>query len=161
MTMQKFKSKILSPKSLARLSRGKLRSKKIVFTNGCFDIVHAGHVTYLEKAREKGDYLVVALDTDASVRTLKGKGRPVNLLKDRMAVIAALGFVDFVTWFENSDPRPLIESLRPRVLVKGGDWKPSQIKGAPEVRSWGGKVLSIPLLKGRSTSQTLRKLHSL
>ncbi len=155
--MELIKQKVKSPKQLAALlkKRGK---KKVVFTNGCFDILHLGHVTYLEKARKQGALLVVALDTDESVRALKGPTRPMNPLEDRMGVIAALGSVDYVTWFEGGDPRPLIQQLKPNILVKGGDWKPEQILGSVEVKSWGGTVKSLPFVEGRSTTALIKKV---
>lgn len=152
---RKLNAKIKSPEQLSRALKSKRR--KYVFTNGCFDIVHKGHVTYLEQARGLGDALIVALDTDESVRRLKGKGRPLNTLADRLEVIAALESVDFVTWFEESNPRPLILKLKPQVLVKGGDWAPDQILGGADVLSWGGKVKSLPYVEGRSTTRLIEK----
>ena len=156
-------SKVKSPTLLKNTLR-KLRSQKknqIVFTNGCFDIIHRGHVQYLQRARALGTHLVVALDTDSSVRKLKGTHRPINTLADRMAVIAALESVDFVTWFGGSNPIFLLSELRPDILVKGGDWKPDQILGAREVKSWGGRVKSLKFLAGRSTSQIIKKTQNL
>lgn len=132
----------------------------MVFTNGCFDLLHKGHVTYLEKARNLGDILVVALDTDESVRKLKGPKRPINTLADRLEVIAALESVDFVTWFEASDPQPLIRKLRPDILVKGGDWKPEDILGSKDVLSWGGKVKSLPYVEGKSTTLMIQRARA-
>jgi D-beta-D-heptose 7-phosphate kinase/D-beta-D-heptose 1-phosphate adenosyltransferase len=153
-----FLKKVKSPSTLARaLSEAHKKKKRVVFTNGCFDLLHKGHVTYLEKARKLGDILVVALDTDESVRSLKGEGRPINNLADRMEVIAALESVDYVTWFENSDPQPLIRKVHPMVLVKGGDWKPDQILGSRDVLSWGGKVKSLPYVEGRSTTKMIER----
>lgn len=151
-------SKIKSPGALTRaLAASRRAGKQVVFTNGCFDLLHRGHVSYLERARRQGDILVVALDTDESVRALKGSGRPLNPLSDRMQVIAALESVDYVTWFENSDPIPLIRKLRPKVLVKGGDWKPESIKGFREVLGWGGAVRSLRYVKGRSTTDIIAR----
>ncbi|MDR3608909.1 MAG: D-glycero-beta-D-manno-heptose 1-phosphate adenylyltransferase [Oligoflexia bacterium] len=153
-----FTAKIKSPDALARaLAAARKEGKCAVFTNGCFDLIHKGHVTYLEKAKKLGDLLVVALDTDESVKSLKGKGRPINTLADRMEVIAALGSVDYVTWFENSDPAPLIRKLKPYFLVKGGDWKPESIRGAQDVLASGGKVKSLPYVEGRSTTKMLER----
>lgn len=158
--MTKLLSKVKSPESLKRtlasLRRGK-KKPKVVFTNGCFDLLHKGHVTYLEKARSLGDILVVALDTDESVRALKGEGRPINNLADRMEVMAALESVSFVTWFEKSDPRPIIRLVHPDVLVKGGDWKPKDILGSEDVLGWGGKVKSLPYVEGRSTTKMIER----
>ena len=145
--------KILTPARAQEICLQLLKQNKhVVFTNGCFDILHAGHVQYLEAAREKGDFLILALDTDDAVRKLKGKGRPINSLKFRMKVMAALECVDAVTWFSNANPLPLIKKLKPRILVKGGDWKIQTILGYEEVTGWGGKVFSLPFLKGKSTT---------
>lgn len=156
-----FNKKILSPFQAQNLCK-KLseRGTRIVFTNGCFDILHTGHVQYLAKARRKGDFLIVALDTDQAVRHLKGRDRPVNSLKDRMQVIAALECVDAVTWFEDADPLALIKKIRPRVLVKGGDWPIDKIRGSFEVQNWGGKVYSISFLSGRSTTNIIKKIRA-
>jgi len=155
MRQKSFLSKIKSPLSLKRaLSKAKRRS---VFTNGCFDLLHKGHVTYLEKARALGDLLVVALNSDASVKSLKGSDRPINTLADRLEVIAALESVDFVTWFDENTPLELICLLKPKLLVKGGDWKTSDIVGAQEVLTWGGKVRSLPYVEGKSTTQIIAK----
>lgn len=136
--------------------------RPLVFTNGCFDIVHRGHVTYLAQARALGASLVVAANSDASVRRLgKGEGRPVNELSDRMAVLAALECVSLVTWFDEDTPLLRILDCRPDVLVKGGDWPVEKIVGAPEVLGWGGTVHSIPFIHRRSTSATLAKIRSL
>ncbi len=148
-------SKVKSPQSLKR-KLANLR-KRTVFTNGCFDLLHKGHVTYLEKARAQGDLLIVALNSDDSVRRLKGSDRPINPLADRLEVIAALESVDFVTWFEEDTPLELIQLLKPKVLVKGGDWKVDQIVGAKEVLAWGGKVRSLTYIKGRSTTDIIAK----
>lgn len=148
-------SKVKSPKSLRSLLLK--RKKKTVFTNGCFDLLHKGHVTYLERAKKLGDILVVALNSDGSVKRLKGPERPLNLLADRMEVIAALESVDYVTWFEEDTPLQLITLLKPQVLVKGGDWKADQIVGGAEVVSWGGKVKSLTYVPGKSTTEIIEK----
>lgn len=159
--MSKINSKILSPAQAVALCKKKSRAgKKIVFTNGCFDILHPGHVFYLEQARAKGDFLIVALDTDVSVRKLKGEGRPVNDLKSRQQVVAALESIDCVTSFSNSDPLPLIKKCLPKVLVKGGDWKISGIVGSKEVLAAGGKVYSLPFVKGKSTTNIIKKIKN-
>ena len=140
--------------SLAKLPR------PLVFTNGVFDILHRGHVTYLAQARAQGASLLVAANSDASVRRLgKGDDRPVNSLADRMAVLAALACVDLVTGFEQDTPLDLILLARPDVLVKGGDWPADRIVGASEVQSWGGRALSIPFLHDLSTTATLKKIR--
>jgi rfaE bifunctional protein nucleotidyltransferase chain/domain len=139
---------------IARLPR------PLVFTNGVFDLLHRGHVTYLAQARALGSSLVVALNTDASVRRLgKGEDRPINMLEDRAAVVAALRSVDLVTWFDADTPLELILTCRPEVLVKGGDWPVDRIVGAPEVRSWGGTVHSIPFEFERSTTNLLQRVR--
>jgi rfaE bifunctional protein nucleotidyltransferase chain/domain len=134
--------------------------RPLVFTNGVFDILHRGHVTYLGQARELGASLVLALNSDASVRRLgKGEDRPINRLEDRLAVAAALASVDLVTWFEEDTPIARILDCRPDLLVKGGDWPVEKMVGAPEVRSWGGKAVSIPFLHQRSTTATLARIR--
>lgn len=152
------REKILSPAELiARF--GRPRNRTIVFTNGCFDLLHRGHVEYLYAARALGDALVLGLNTDASVRRLKGPARPVVPEGDRLAVIAALGCVDAVTLFDEDTPRALIAALLPDVLVKGGDYRPEAVVGKAEVEAAGGKVMIIPFLEGRSTTGLIQKLQ--
>ena len=154
-----FEAKICAPDGLKRATARLARP--LVFTNGVFDILHRGHVTYLAEARALGAALVVALNSDASVRRLgKGDDRPVNSLEDRMAVIAALECVSLVTWFEEDTPLARIVECRPDHLVKGGDWAPERIVGATEVRGWGGQVHSIPFRHDRSTTQLLSKIRA-
>jgi rfaE bifunctional protein nucleotidyltransferase chain/domain len=154
-------TKIHSLKSLQKkLGSLSFRRKKIVFTNGCFDLLHAGHVRYLEHAKRLGDVLVVALNSDESVRRLKGPERPLNGLQDRAKVIAALESVDFVTAFEDDTPLHAILCLRPHWIVKGGDWKVSQIVGAREARTWGGRAKSLPFVKGKSTTALIHRARS-
>ena len=151
----KAKSKILGPRALQNwLKQARNAGKKIVFTNGCFDILHAGHVSVLEFARSKGDLLVVGLNSDASVRRLKGPTRPVNTQSDRALVLAALESVSAVCIFEEDTPYNLIKQVRPDVLVKGGDYKPSEIVG----REFAKKVVRFALLKGRSTTNIIKKV---
>ena len=152
-----FESKTCPPDALAQRLRGLPRP--LVFTNGVFDILHRGHVTYLAQARSLGASLIVALNSDASAKRLgKGPDRPINALDDRLAVVAALAAVDVVTWFEEDTPLSLILAVRPDVLVKGGDWKPEAIIGAKEVSGWGGVAHSIPFEHPRSTSALLDKI---
>ncbi len=152
-----FERKILAPAELGRWAGGIARP--LVFTNGVFDILHRGHVTYLARARSLGAALLVALNSDASVRRLgKGPGRPVNVLEDRMALLAALEMVDAVTWFGEDTPAKLIAACRPEVLAKGGDWPVERIVGASEVLARGGAVHSIPFEHQRSTTALLRRL---
>jgi len=151
--------KILSlPALLNRYARP--RSIRLVFTNGCFDILHRGHVEYLYAARELGDALVVALNTDDSVRRLKGENRPVNTEMDRAIVVAGLGCVDAVTFFEEDTPRELISVLLPDVLVKGGDYTPDQVVGREEVEAAGGRVSIIPLVPDVSTTRIIQRVAS-
>lgn len=154
--------KILGRTALVRaLETQRRRGRRIVFTNGCFDILHAGHVSYLARARSLGDLLVVGLNADASVRRLKGPGRPVNSGPDRARVLAALECVDYVTFFAENTPERLIRSVKPHCLVKGGDWKKKNIVGAAFVEAGGGRVRTLPFLKGRSTSAVLARIERL
>jgi len=157
--MATWKSKLKTLTLLSLLSK-KLRAqhKKVVFTNGCFDILHLGHVDYLERAKKLGDVLVVAINTDSSVKKIKGPSRPVNSQNDRAGVLSGLSSVDYVVFFGDSTPLKVIEKIVPHILVKGGDWKPSQIVGAEFVKSHKGKVRSLKFLKGRSTTKTIKKI---
>ncbi len=155
-----FENKIVSPAQLAGRLAGMRRP--LVFTNGCFDLLHRGHVTLLAEARALGAALVVALNSDASVKRLgKGDDRPVNTLADRLAVIAALESVTLVTWFDEDTPLPRIVDCRPDVLVKGGDWPLESIVGNREVSGWGGRVLSLPFIHQTSTTALLEKIRRL
>ena len=136
---------------------GRPRTERVVFTNGCFDILHRGHVEYLAGARRLGDRLVVGLNGDESVRRLKGTGRPVNGFEDRAIVLAALAAVDAVVRFDDDTPLRLIEALLPDVLVKGGDYRAEEIVGANEVVAAGGEVVVAPLVPGRSTSGIIER----
>ncbi len=136
--------------------------RPLVFTNGCFDVLHRGHVTYLAQARALGAALVVGVNSDASVKRLgKGEDRPLNSQEDRMSVLAALQAVSLVALFDEDTPLELILACRPDILVKGGDWTPDKIVGAREVQGWGGTVHSIPFLHERSTTALLKKIRSL
>lgn len=155
-----FEAKICPPESLT--GRIALLPRPLVFTNGVFDILHRGHVTYLAQARALGAAMVVALNSDASVKRLgKGDERPINPLPDRAAVMAALACVDLVTWFDEDTPLSRILDVRPDVLVKGGDWPVERIVGAAEVTGWGGRVASIPFEHERSTTALLAKIRNL
>ena len=138
----------------------KNEGKKIVFTNGCFDILHRGHVTYLNEARKLGDVLVIGLNSDNSVRKLKGPERPINNELDRGYVLSQLRAVDFVEIFDEPTPLSLIIKVRPQVLVKGGDWKIDQIVGAKEVIANGGEVFSLNFVDGYSTTSVIHKIQS-
>ena len=142
-------------KMLAFLRRG---DKRVVFTNGTFDILHRGHIEYLTASRKLGDALVVGLNTDTSIRRIKGPRRPINNESDRSVVLAALGCVDFVCFFSEDTPMNLIRAVQPDVLVKGADWKVHDIVGADFVRKRGGKVRTIRLTRGRSTSNTIDRI---
>jgi D-beta-D-heptose 7-phosphate kinase/D-beta-D-heptose 1-phosphate adenosyltransferase len=142
------------------LQQARTRGERIVLTNGCFDILHAGHVHLLHRARELGDRLVVAINSDASVQRLKGNGRPINSLERRMAVLSALSCVDWVVPFEEDTPEQLISSLLPDVLVKGSDYTPDQIAGASQVLAAGGLVQTVELIPELSSSHLLEKIRS-
>jgi rfaE bifunctional protein nucleotidyltransferase chain/domain len=143
-------------KKVAELQRKE--GKTIVFTNGCFDILHVGHVQYLQKARKMGDLLILGLNSDASVRAIKGEKRPLVPQAERAEVVAALTTVDYVTLFDETTPLRLIKFLRPDCLVKGGDWKEASVVGCDLVRSWGGRVVIIPLTEGASTTNIVEKI---
>ena len=154
-----FEQKMVEPTDLA--SRIAQLPRPIVFTNGCFDILHRGHVTYLAQACALGGSLIVAANSDASVKRLgKGDDRPLNPLINRMAVLASLECVSLVTWFDEDTPIERILDCQPDILVKGGDWSVDNIVGAPEVRGWGGKVVSIPFLHETSTTAMVNKIRS-
>ncbi|MGE5526070.1 MAG: D-glycero-beta-D-manno-heptose 1-phosphate adenylyltransferase [Rhodospirillaceae bacterium] len=154
-----FEQKICAPHEAPR--RIAALARPLVFTNGVFDILHRGHVTYLARARALGASMIVALNADASVRRLgKGDDRPINPLADRLAVMASLETVDLVTWFDQDTPLELILAIHPDVLVKGGDWAPDAIVGAKEVASWGGSVHSIPFEHERSTTNLVKRIRS-
>jgi D-glycero-beta-D-manno-heptose 1-phosphate adenylyltransferase len=155
-----FEQKICTPDTLAE--RVAALPQPIVFTNGCFDVLHRGHVTYLAQARALGASLIIGVNSDASVRRLnKGDDRPINAEQDRMTVLAALESVSLVIKFSEDTPLNLIRSCRPDILVKGGDWQIENIVGASEVQGWGGSVHSIPFLHERSTTALLNKIRSL
>lgn len=153
--------KILSHQEL-RNERERLRAggKKLVFTNGVFDILHVGHVRYLQQARELGDALVVAINSDRSARELKGDARPLMNDNERAEILAALACVDYVTIFDDISPRALVAELLPDVLVKGGDYTVDQIHGREEVEAAGGRVVSLPFVKGVSTSKVIERIRA-
>ncbi|MCR4301400.1 MAG: D-glycero-beta-D-manno-heptose 1-phosphate adenylyltransferase [Sulfuricaulis sp.] len=136
-------------------------ARPVVFTNGCFDILHRGHIAYLEEAAGLGKSLIIGVNSDASMRRLeKGSGRPINKLEDRMAILAALGCVSLVTPFDDDTPLALIKLVRPEHLVKGGDWSPEKIVGADVVKTYGGQIHSIPFRHDRSTTELLKRIRS-
>jgi rfaE bifunctional protein nucleotidyltransferase chain/domain len=155
-----FESKICSTPAFAE--RVSQLPRPLVFTNGCFDVLHRGHVTYLAQARALGASLILGVNSDASVKRLgKGDDRPINSEQDRMAVLAALEAICLVVLFEEDTPLKLILACKPDILVKGGDWKPENIVGSKEVLARGGSVHSIPFLHERSTTALIRKIRSL
>jgi rfaE bifunctional protein nucleotidyltransferase chain/domain len=155
-----FENKFCTAATLA--ARVALLPRPLVFTNGCFDVLHRGHVTYLAQARALGASLILGVNSDASVkRQGKGADRPINTEQDRMAVLAALEGINLVVLFEEDTPLNLILACKPDILVKGGDWKPENIVGSKEVLGWGGAVHSIPFLHERSTTALLKKIRSL
>jgi len=135
------------------------KGRKIVFTNGCFDILHKGHILLLKKAKTFGDILIVGLNSDLSVKKIKGRSRPVNPACDRAEVLGALECVDYITIFDEPTPRNVIKKVMPDILVKGGDWKKEEIVGKEIVESRGGKVYTIPLVKGYSTSRIIARIN--
>ncbi|MBL7662567.1 D-glycero-beta-D-manno-heptose 1-phosphate adenylyltransferase [bacterium] len=154
------KSNVLD--SIAKSRSGKASAKaRVVFTNGCFDILHVGHIRYLAEAKKLGDLLVVGLNSDASTKRLKGAARPVVTESERAEMLLALRAVDFVVTFDEDTPLELIQEIRPDFLVKGGDWTPDKIVGADFVQSYGGKVLSIPFHPGHSTTGLVEKIKKL
>jgi rfaE bifunctional protein nucleotidyltransferase chain/domain len=153
--------KILDRNSLKeKIDSLRLEGKAVVFTNGCFDLIHLGYIRLLQRARKEGDCLVVAVNSDSSVRQIKGPERPIIPEKERAEIIGALGCVDWVTIFDEPDPLVLIKLLEPDVLVKGDDWPEEEIVGASDVKKAGGQVLRIPLEPGISTSALIKRIRS-
>ena len=151
--------KILTWEELKReAERLRGEGKKIAFTNGCFDILHVGHIRYLQEARRTADILVLGLNSDASVRAIKGDKRPLVPQQERAEVVAALAAVDYVTVFDETTPLKLIEYLQPDCIVKGGDWREEAVVGREEIRSWGGKVVIAPMTGGASTTGIVEKI---
>lgn len=134
------------------------KGKRVVFTNGCFDLLHLGHIKYLDEARRLGDCLVVGLNSDESVKAIKGKMRPIFPQQDRAQILAALESVDYVVVFDEATPLELIQALKPDVLTKGGDWKPEEVVGKEFVESYGGKVLTSSLVEGCSTQSVIKTI---
>ncbi|MBI3398356.1 MAG: D-glycero-beta-D-manno-heptose 1-phosphate adenylyltransferase [Deltaproteobacteria bacterium] len=156
-----MKNKIVSLRRLKTILRTSGKKKIIVFTNGCFDIVHAGHVRYLNKAKSLGDMLVVGLNTDSSVRQIKGDKRPIVPQRERAELLAGLEAVDYVVLFNEPTPIKLIKAILPNVLVKGADWASHEIVGAEVVKAAGGKITRIKLVQGRSTTNIIKKILEL
>ncbi len=157
---EEITSKILSAEDLSPILTPEFRKKhRIVFTNGCFDLLHTGHIHLLTQARKQGTLLIVGLNTDSSVKDLKGEGRPIQDEFSRSVLLASFWFVDYVILFSEPTPLQLILKIRPDILVKGGDYVPNEIVGYPEVTAYGGKVISIPFLPGYSTTRIIRKIQ--
>lgn len=153
-------SKIINlSKAVSLVSKLKATHKKIVFTNGCFDILHLGHLYLIYEAKSLGDILILGLNSDSSVRTLKGPGRPINDETTRSALLASMSVVDYVIFFHEETPEDMILELKPDVLVKGGDYTPDSVVGASFVKSCGGEVVIIPLLEGFSSSKIIHKMN--
>ena len=152
-------NKIRSLGELA-LVRRKLRreGQTVVFTNGCFDLLHGGHIRLFREAKRRGDVLVVALNTDASVRKLKGPSRPIFPLKERLEVLSAVADIDYLTWFAENTPRKIIAALLPDVLIKGGDWTPDEVVGKAEIEAAGGRVVIVPYFKGHSSTSIIDRI---
>jgi len=156
-----IQNKILTlPELQKRLAQWRLLGKTIVFTNGCFDILHAGHIASLTEAAQHGDILIVGLNADASIKGLKGSNRPINDEDSRALLLASLAVVDAVVLFSDPTPRELILTIKPDVLVKGGDYKVEDIAGAKDVIGWGGKVIINPIVEGFSTSSIIDKIQN-
>jgi D-glycero-beta-D-manno-heptose 1-phosphate adenylyltransferase len=159
-TEKSIQDKIVTLEDLKRkIERWRLLTRTVAFTNGCFDILHAGHIASLVEASNQGDVLVVAVNADSSVKKLKGENRPINNAQDRALVLASLSFVDAVIIFEEDTPRDIIVATKPDVLVKGGDYTPDQIAGAKEVQAYGGRVMINKLVDGFSTSGLIEKIQ--
>ncbi|MBC7421703.1 MAG: D-glycero-beta-D-manno-heptose 1-phosphate adenylyltransferase [Bdellovibrio sp.] len=151
-------TRVLSDQNISEtVEKYRAQNKKIVFTNGCFDLLHIGHVRYLEQAKSLGDLLIVGINTDASVKKLKGPTRPIQNENDRADILAALKSVDHTILFDDETPLELIKKVKPDFLVKGGDWKPEQIVGSDFVMSYGGQVRSLKFIDGRSTTSMIEK----
>jgi D-beta-D-heptose 7-phosphate kinase/D-beta-D-heptose 1-phosphate adenosyltransferase len=157
-TEQTSPEKVLSVEDMERLAKSiRDENRSIVFTNGCFDLIHVGHIETIQFAKSLGDYLIVAINSDSSVKRLKGASRPLQSHVDRARIIASIAAVDFVVIFDEDTPLSLINRIRPHYLVKGGDYKENEIVGASEVKSWGGSVVTVPLVPGKSTSGLVAK----
>jgi rfaE bifunctional protein nucleotidyltransferase chain/domain len=152
-------NKILGRKILQeKLDMLRREGKKIAFTNGCFDILHVGHVRYLREAKKTADVLVLALNSDASVQSIKGEKRPLVPEEERAEILAAMEFIDFVTIFPELTPLELINYLKPDILIKGGDWPEDKVVGRDDVKKWGGRVIIIPEVEGKSTTNIVEKI---
>ena len=155
-------NKILERNALKnKLEELRKEGKKIAFTNGCFDILHVGHIRYLREAKKTADILVLALNSDSSVRAIKGEKRPLMSEEERAEILAALEFIDFVTIFQELTPLELINYLKPDILIKGGDWPKEKVIGREEIKKWGGRVAIIPEVEGKSTTNIVEKIKKM
>lgn len=148
-------------KSITTLNQRRKQKETIVFTNGCFDVLHIGHIEFLKFCKSHGDILVVGLNSDSSVKTIKGQDRPINNQHDRATILAALEAVDYITIFDEPDPLELIKKVKPDILVKGRDWEHKGVVGREFVESYGGKVVLAPLVEGKSSTATIDKIKML
>lgn len=148
-------------KLLPLIQKLKTEGKRIIFTNGCFDILHSGHIDYLKKTKELGDILIIGINSDESVKKIKQQNRPINKLLDRMIVLDSIRYVDYVVPFNEETPENLIKIIKPDVLTKGGDWNKKDVVGSDFVKSYGGKTVIIPYIKGKSTTNTIKKIRDL
>jgi len=153
--------KFKKPSDLVNIrSQLKRKGKKVVFTNGCFDLLHSGHIHLFREAKKKGDVFIVAVNDDASIRKIKGTSRPIFPLEERIEILGAIEEIDYLTSFSEETPQKIIARLLPDVLVKGGDWKPEEVVGKKEVEEAGGEVVIIPYLEGRSSSDIVKRIVS-
>jgi D-beta-D-heptose 7-phosphate kinase/D-beta-D-heptose 1-phosphate adenosyltransferase len=153
--------KFKTPADLVEIrSQLKRQDKKVVFTNGCFDLLHSGHVHLLREAKEKGDVLIVAVNDDASIQKIKGTSRPIFPLEERIEILGAVEDIDYLVSFSEETPQRIVARLLPDILVKGGDWRPEEVVGKKEVEEAGGEVVIIPYLKGRSSSEIIERIVS-
>jgi D-beta-D-heptose 7-phosphate kinase/D-beta-D-heptose 1-phosphate adenosyltransferase len=150
--------KLITLRTLSEKLKSERKRKKVVFTNGCFDVLHAGHVRYLKKAKSLGDILIVGLNSDSSVKKIKGKGRPILPEAERAEILSALEAIDYVVLFKDETPEKLINKIIPDVLAKGADWKASDIVGADVVKKNGGRIIRVRLVKGKSTTNIISKI---
>lgn len=154
-----LESKIKNLKELKKITSNLRKiNKKILFTNGCFDLLHYGHIKYLEDAKRKGDILIVGINSDSSIKKIKGKNRPIVNERDRLRIIAALESVNYVVMFNENTPIKVIQSIKPDMLIKGSDWNKNNIVGSDFVLDYGGKVSTIKIIKGRSTTNLINKI---
>ena len=148
-------------KLLSLIQKLKTEDKRIIFTNGCFDILHSGHIDYLKKTKELGDILIIGINSDESVKKIKQQNRPINKLLDRMIVLNSIKYVDYVVPFNEETPENLIKIIKPDVLTKGGDWNKKDVVGSAFVKSYGGRTVIIPYIKGKSTTNTIKRIRDL